>query len=773
MDTGERDPRHGVTGAKTLEGPNEYGLELSLKMHEELKNLHTFETEENLERRKNVLRHLSKMVKDWVYETAVSKGLPDDVARAAGGGIFAFGSYRLGVVLKDADVDALLLAPKHADRDSFFETFQKKLSETKAVKNIVPVAGAHTPVIKFTFAGVDIDLVFASLPIDRIDPTQGVGDDNIVSGLTDGMTRSVNGARVAEKIIELIPNYDSFREALYLVKVWAVRRGIYGNKWGYLAGVTCALLVARVCQLFPNFSPAQLVACFFEFYRRHDWRRPITLKDINQDYAKQMEEGFSHHRVWNPKQDKKDFQHKMPVITPAFPGMNSTHNVFTSTLEAMKREFKRGAEITGSLIADDANRKTREDVYSTQQAPSSTPNTSPTGKPILPSAPASMWKRLLVEAKTEVFRDHRHFLEVRVVGHTEKLYDQWKGFVESRVRFLYMALETNVHGYETTLRPWPEWFKDPTVAAPAKACITYCAMTFKPKDEALANSQPVNLRHHIANFTTDLQKHWKIQGGTQMQLSNHEVEIKICHKPRKEIPDFIKQALSSSTHSNKTPAASPASVLSPPPGTTPSPPGPAAAPVTGPGVLSASASTELLPPPAAAASAGAVGGMPEEGSMQMQDFSGYQEGDVQDAAGLDMSLLRQMLQPDEGAEGGGGSGDANGALPSLSGGVNGESADSAAGLEEHEGGGRKRRAEERGDDATQAEFGDAAPSSAKKPRETHPDEEGEQRQADAPMGGEEGAGASATETRKPVAKQPPPASRGPPKISVKLKPKKK
>jgi len=40
-------------------------------------------------------------------------------------------------------------------------------------------------------------------------------------------------------------------------------KGIYSNALGFLGGVSWAMLVARVCQLYPNAASATLVLKFF------------------------------------------------------------------------------------------------------------------------------------------------------------------------------------------------------------------------------------------------------------------------------------------------------------------------------------------------------------------------------------------------------------------------------------------------------------------------------------------------------------------------------
>ena len=45
-------------------------------------------------------------------------------------------------------------------------------------------------------------------------------------------------------------------------------KGIYSNALGFLGGVSWAMLVARVCQLYPNAAPATLVQKFFLVYSK-------------------------------------------------------------------------------------------------------------------------------------------------------------------------------------------------------------------------------------------------------------------------------------------------------------------------------------------------------------------------------------------------------------------------------------------------------------------------------------------------------------------------
>jgi len=85
-----------------------------------------------------------------------------------------------------------------------------------------------------------------------------------------------------------------------------------------------------------------LVSRFFRVYTQWRWPNPVMLCAI--------EEGSLGLSVWDPRRNPKDRYHLMPIITPAYPSMNSSYNVSSSTLRIMTEEFQRGNEICEVLF---------------------------------------------------------------------------------------------------------------------------------------------------------------------------------------------------------------------------------------------------------------------------------------------------------------------------------------------------------------------------------------------------------------------------------------
>lgn len=83
-----------------------------------------------------ILSKLNSLVKEWIRELSISRNMPESVANSVGGKIYTFGSYRLGVHHKGADIDALCVAPRHIDRSDYFTSFFEKLKNHPEVRDL-------------------------------------------------------------------------------------------------------------------------------------------------------------------------------------------------------------------------------------------------------------------------------------------------------------------------------------------------------------------------------------------------------------------------------------------------------------------------------------------------------------------------------------------------------------------------------------------------------------------------------------------------------------
>ena len=75
-------------------------------------------------------------MKKFVRKVSLARGLSEAAADAAGGRIFTFGSYRLGVHGPGSDIDTLCVVPKHVSRDDFFDVFEPMLREVEGVSEV-------------------------------------------------------------------------------------------------------------------------------------------------------------------------------------------------------------------------------------------------------------------------------------------------------------------------------------------------------------------------------------------------------------------------------------------------------------------------------------------------------------------------------------------------------------------------------------------------------------------------------------------------------------
>ncbi|KAE8353352.1 Poly(A) polymerase central domain-containing protein [Aspergillus coremiiformis] len=406
----------GITPPISTVLPTQDELAANDDLISELKLQNNFESPAETEQRKSALQLMQRVTVEFVKVVSRKKGLSPTAVEAAGGKIFTYGSYRLGVYGPGSDIDTLIVGPKHVIIDDFFSDFPpvlEKMAPQGAVEKMTPVPDAYVPIIKLQLSGISIDLIFARLIVPSVPLNLDLKNNDYLRGLDEREVRSLNGTRVTDEILELVPQQKTFRLALRAIKLWAQRRAIYSNIVGFPGGVAWAMLVARVCQLYPQATGSVIVGKFFRIMNQWTWPHPVLLKPI--------EDGPLQMKAWNPKIYHGDRFHLMPIITPAYPSMCATHNISMSTKTVILRELQRGGDIVDKIFLKQ-----------------------------------NTWKDLF--ARHSFFtRDYKYYLSITASSRTKEAEAVWSGLVESKIRHLVGALDRKAT--IAVAHPFPKGFE--------------------------------------------------------------------------------------------------------------------------------------------------------------------------------------------------------------------------------------------------------------------------------------------------------------------------
>lgn len=172
---------------------------------------------------------------------------------------------------EETDVDILVVVPSGVRRDThFFGTMHLPLSHPECcvlaeilradsrVEGLTEVPEAFIPVLRFRWDGVEVDLTLGTPGLERL-PASLDGLLNDISRHDASTLRCLSAVRVAQTILDSVPDRSTFRVALTLIKgkrismacqdcaraclinftVWAKRRGVYGKALGFFGGVLC------------------------------------------------------------------------------------------------------------------------------------------------------------------------------------------------------------------------------------------------------------------------------------------------------------------------------------------------------------------------------------------------------------------------------------------------------------------------------------------------------------------------------------------------------
>ncbi|EIJ89367.1 poly(A) polymerase [Nematocida parisii] len=362
-----------------------------------------FEDESESIQRERVLGKLSNLVNKFIMDIAKRNQIPIDKKSLSK--IFTFGSYRLGVHSSGADIDTLCVVPNFVSRNEFFTTFYDELCSKDYITEISKVTNTFVPLIKFKIKTIPIDLVFARVDLPSISPNIDLLNNKLLKHMSEKCILSLNGNRVTDEILAQVPNISTFHKTLRFIKYWAQKRQVYGHSYGYMGGVAYALCVAKVCQLYPGADAFETIEKFFDVFSKWPWPQPVIIKEV-PDCNYNL-------KVWNPKINPQHKNDKMPVITPVYPPLCSTHNITNSTLFVAKKEFLRGV----AIFSENADKKD----------------------------PMKILDQLCEDA--DFFTRHKTYFMIALACDNPKEFSRFMGFAETRVRMFAQKLE-NIENIE-------------------------------------------------------------------------------------------------------------------------------------------------------------------------------------------------------------------------------------------------------------------------------------------------------------------------------------
>jgi len=481
--------------------PTARDVRCSKELDEKLRLEDVYESADECARREEVLGELNALLQDWVRSASERRGITEDMRPSCN--LYTFGSYRLGVHGPAADIDTLCLGPRHLSREEDFFGFEENdyegsfydvMRKHPGTESIVPVRDAIVPEIKTVFRGFEIDMAYTSLPSYTSVPEDlDVCATSVLLNLDDPGVKSLNGCRVADQLLRVVPNHDAFRVALRTLRLWAQRRGIYSNVVGFFGGVNLAILVARVCQLYPNAAPSMLVYSFFQLWSAWQWTTPVMLVPI-------VDEGLPGMRVWDERVNKAERYQLMKILTPAYPAQNSTFNVSVSTLEVLKAEFRRGKEVTKRILLDKAK-----------------------------------WEDLWISAS--FLTTYKHYLMVSISARTEEDFKKWEGWVGSRVKLLIQGIE-NCTGGQMLAHPGTARYKDPERDENTHVILFLGLFpsSLKKKEKVAMNLNPA-----VEQFQMQVTSWMDRATGESNWVPGMQAMVR--HLKRKDLPEFVREEI--------------------------------------------------------------------------------------------------------------------------------------------------------------------------------------------------------------------------------------
>ncbi|KAF2122011.1 hypothetical protein BDV96DRAFT_562792 [Lophiotrema nucula] len=193
--------------------------------------------------------------------------------------ITTVGSYALGVWTSASDIDCLCVGS--ISSKTFFKLARQRLlrAESRGIRLLRKVEAHSGTMFELSVNGVSVDLQYcpAARVAERWKELPTLHQSDPIFNLPVLSLHKLKPYRDIAYIQRTLPSLSVFRLAYRCIKLWAVQRGIYSSRFGYLSGIHITLMLTivykRLVYDVGSLTAADLVTNFFHHFAQFDWQK--------------------------------------------------------------------------------------------------------------------------------------------------------------------------------------------------------------------------------------------------------------------------------------------------------------------------------------------------------------------------------------------------------------------------------------------------------------------------------------------------------------------
>ncbi|KAF2258557.1 hypothetical protein CC78DRAFT_526146 [Lojkania enalia] len=245
--------------------------------------------------------------------------------------IVPVGSYAIGTWTSTSDIDCLCIgsiSPK-----TFFKLARQRIhrAQTQGIRLLRKVEANTGTMFELSVNGVSIDLQYcaATRIVEKWSEFHNLHHSDPVFNLPILSLRKLKPYRDIIYIQRTLPSAFVFRLAYRCIKLWALRRGIYSSKFGYVGGIHLTLMLSiihkRLAHDGGSVTAVDLITTFFHYYANFDWKNDI------------LYDPFFHQKTPRYYRSARE-----PMVILGFhaPNANIAHTMTVPGLKTLVKEFE-------------------------------------------------------------------------------------------------------------------------------------------------------------------------------------------------------------------------------------------------------------------------------------------------------------------------------------------------------------------------------------------------------------------------------------------------